>query len=274
MTQHTLGTLLSIGLVAASLQVAAAQEPVEVGIVEHLGETLALDSYTLLDEDGNPVVLAELFDRPVILTLVYFRCPSICTPLLQELSRNINNCDMDPGDDYRLVTISFDPREGAELARAKKTNFLATLDKKDVSPDDWRWLTGDAETIKRITEAVGFHYIKDKNQMDFVHAATIIFLSKDGKIVRYLNGLQFNPADMKLAVIDASEGRARSLMQKVQALCYSYDPTSRGYVLKINRVILGITVMFVLGFGGFLLLKKGRRGEQERPKQAEGGDSA
>ncbi len=270
MTQHTLITLISAGVVVAAASVASAQAPVEVGIVEHLGEVLPLDSYTFADEEGNPIVLGELFDRPVILTFVYFRCPSICTPLLQELSRNVNNCDMTPGEDYRLVTISFDPTETPELAKGKKANFLATLDKKQVSPEDWRWLTGDAETIKRITEAVGFHYIKDKNQVDYVHAATIMFLSEEGKIVRYLNGLQFNPADMKMAVIDALQGRARSLMQRMQALCYSYDPTSRGYVLKLNRVILGITVMFVLGFGGFLLFKKGRRSE---PSEPDGGES-
>jgi len=244
-----------------AVSTAVAQGPIEVGIEERLGEVLPLETFTFADEDGNPIVLKDLFDRPVVLTLVYFRCPSICTPLLQELSRNVNNCDLTPGEDYRMVTISFDPTETPELARLKKANFMATLDKKDISPDDWRWLTGDEETIRRITEQVGFHYIKDKNKVDYVHAATVIFLSSEGKIVRYLNGVQFNPADLKMAVIDATEGRARSFMRRVQALCYTYDPASRGYVLQLNRIILGITVIFVMGFGGFLLLKKSRRRE-------------
>lgn len=261
MTRHTHLTLLLCGTIFAAASVAAAQAPIKVGIQERLGETVDLETFTFVDEEGNPVVLKELFDRPVVLTLVYFRCPSICTPLLQELSRNVNNSDLTPGEDYRLVTISFDPTETPDLAKVKKTNFLATLDKKQVSPDDWRWLTGDEQTIKRITEAVGFHYIKDPNKVDYIHAATVIFLSSEGKIVRYLNGIQFNPADLKMAVIDASEGRARSFMRRVQALCYAYDPVSRGYVLQLNRIILGLTVVFVMGFGGFLLLRKSRRSE-------------
>jgi protein SCO1/2 len=249
---------------------AVAQGPIEVGIEERLGEILPLDTFTFADEEGNPIVLKDLFDRPVVLTLVYLRCPSICTPLLQELSRNVNNCDLTPGEDYRMVTISFDPTETPDLAKLKKANFLATLDKKDVSPSDWRWLTGNEENIKRITEQVGFHYIKDKNKVDYVHAATVIFLSAEGKIVRYLNGIQFNPADLKMAVIDATQGRARSFMRRVQALCYTYDPASRGYVLQLNRIILGITVIFVMGFGAFLLLKKRRRSE---PSSPHGGDT-
>lgn len=264
MIGHTRFILVFVGAMLAVAAGAAGQSAGEVGIEERLGEIIPLADFTFADEEGKPIVLKELFDRPVILTLVYFRCPSICTPLLQELSRNVNNSDLVPGRDYRLVTISFDPTETPELAKAKKKNFLATLDKKNVSPDDWRWLTGNEETIKRITEAVGFRYMKDKNGIDYVHAATVMFLSKGGKIVRYLNGVQFNPADLKMAVIDATEGRARSFMRTVQAYCYAYNPASRGYVLQLNRIILGITVLFVLGFGGFLLFKKSRRNAAPR----------
>ena len=258
MVRRTRLMLLMCGATFGVTSFAVAQAPPPVGVQERLGEVLDLETFTFLDEDGKPIILETLFDRPVILTLVYFRCPNICTPLLQELAKNVNNCDLTPGEDYRLVTISFDPTETANLAGLKKANFLATLDKKDVTPGDWRFLTGDAATIKRLTDAVGFYYIRDKNQVDYVHAASVIFLSKEGKIVRYLNGIEFNPADLKMAVIDASAGRARSFIQKIQALCYTYDPASRGYVLQLNRVILGVTVLFVMGFAGFLVLKKSR----------------
>lgn len=268
MMRHRLLILLFLGATIGNASSVVGQMA-KVGVEERLGEVLPLETFTFTDENDKPIGLRELFDRPVVLTLVYFRCPSICTPLLLELSKNVNNCDLTPGEDFRLVTISFDPTEGAELAALKKANFIATVDKKEVSPDDWRWLTGDAESIKRLTDALGFFYIKDENKVDYIHAATVIFLSAEGKIVRYLDGTEFNPADLKLAVIDASEGRARSFMQRIQKLCYTYDPTSRGYILRLNRVILGITVVFVLGFGGYLLAKGGRR--RHLPQESEGG---
>lgn len=125
-----------------------------------------------------------------------------------------------------------------------------------MQPEDWRFLTGDADNIRRLTDAVGFRYIRDKNGIDFVHAARMIFLSPEGKIVRYLNGTRCNPADLKMAVLDASAGRARSFMQRIERLCYSYDPQGRAYVLKINRIILGLTLLFVFIFGAFLLSGK------------------
>jgi protein SCO1/2 len=241
--------LLSVGSAGAE-----ETEP-RIGIEEHLGERIPLEELTFTDEEGAPLTLGTLFDRPVVLTLVYYRCPSICTPLLQEVAHVADLTDLEPGEDYRIVTISFDPNDSAELAKIKKANMLATLEHKQVPEDGWRFLTGEEDQIRRITEAVGFHYTRDANEIDFVHAATVIFLSPEGKIVRYLNGTRFNPADLKMAVVDASEGRARSFMQRIQRLCYSYDPEGRAYVLKINRIILGVTLIFAGAFGAFLFSK-------------------
>jgi protein SCO1/2 len=227
-----------------------------VGIEEHLDTTIPLADLTFTDEDGNPVVLADLFGKPVILTLVYFSCPGICTPLLNELSRVVQQSRMVPGKDFRMVTISFDPDEGFELARLKRINMLGAMEQNVPAPEDWRFLVGDEENIRKIVDAVGFRFVRDKNGIDFVHAASVMFLSPEGKIVRYLNTTRFNPADLEMAVIDAAEGRSRSLMQKVERLCYAYDPEGQAYVLKINRIILGITLVFVLLFVGFLVLRK------------------
>ncbi len=234
----------------------AAEEPLRIGVEERLGEYLPLEALSFSDEDDRPITLEELCDRPVLLTLVYYRCPGICTPLLQEVASAADRCDLIPGKDYRHVTISFDPKETAELAGLKKANMLAQMEKQQVPPDGWRFLTGDAENIRRITTAVGFGYAPDKNKVDYVHAGAAIFLSPDGMIARYLHGTEFNPADLKLAIVDASQGRARSFMQKLQRLCYSYDPEGRAYVLKVNRVILGVTALFAMTFGSFLLLRK------------------
>ena len=241
---------LSLAILLALATIGHAQETNEIGIDEQLGAKISLGELTFLDEQGQPVKLESLFDRPVVLTLVYYRCPGICTPLLNELTRAVDHCDLVPGKDYRLVTISFDPEETAELARQKRENMLAQLKNVTVSPDQWRFLTGDAENIRRLTEEVGFRYAPDQNGVDYIHAATVVFLSPDGMIARYLNGLKFNPADLKMAVIDASEGRARSFMQRMQRLCYSYDPKGRAYALNINRIILAVT----LGFAGTFAL--------------------
>jgi protein SCO1/2 len=254
-TRSTMLTLMLCGLLLAALPMVFGAERRPVGVEEHIGEMLPLEQYSFIGENDETVAFADLFDRPVVLTLVYYRCPGICTPLLTELASVVSKTDMAPGDDYRMVTISFDPREGSELARQKQVNMLAQIENHDIAADDWRFLTGDAENIKSITEAVGFHYIPDPNETDFVHAATLIFLGTDGKIIRYLNGTRFNPADLKLAVVDATEGRARSFMQRIQALCYSYDPEGHVYALKINRVILGVTLLFALCFAAFLMSK-------------------
>lgn len=247
------------GVMLTAVSVCAGQERPRIGIEERLGETIALDTLSFIDEDGQPIALRTLFDRPIILTLVYYRCPGICTPLLQELARVADICDLEPGKDYRIVTISFDPQESSDLAKNKQANMLASMSKKHVPKDGWRFLTGDAENIRKITEGVGFHYAPDENKIDFVHAATVMFLSSEGKIVRYLNGTLFNPADLKMAVLDASQGRARSVMQRIERLCYSYDPQGQAYVLRINRLILGVTLLFATTFGGFLLFKGYRR---------------
>jgi protein SCO1/2 len=251
--------LQAIPLLLMFTAICAAQEGDRVGIEEHLGTVVPLDELTFTNEQDEEIRFSSLTgDKPIVLTLVYYRCPGICTPLLQELVSNADKADIEPGIDYQLITISFEPKEDAEMARLKKTNMLAEFKNKKVPPESWSFLTGDEENIRKITEAVGFQYMKDTNEIDYVHAASIIFLSPDGKIARYLNGKQFNPAEMELAVADAAEGRSRSFMQRMQWLCYTYDREGQGYVLRVNRIILGVTMVFALGFGAFLLLRGGR----------------
>jgi len=251
-------------LVLVSAPARAQESAPQVGVDERLGEFVPLEGLSFSDEDGRTIPLKTLFDRPVLLTLVYYRCPGICTPLLQETARVVGLSDLEPGEDYRIVTISFDPEETASLAKFKQLNMLAEIENREVRPDAWRFLTGGADNIRRLTDAVGFRYIRDENGVDFVHAARMIFLSPEGKIVRYLNGTRCNPADLKMAVVDASAGRARSFMQRVERLCYSYDPQGRAYVLKNNRIILGVTLLFVLVFGAFLLSGKLLRSARAR----------
>ena len=241
------------------LDVTDVEEPVKgyadsktVGIDEQLGKTIPLD-LTFNDEQGKPVTLRSLIDKPTVLTLVYFRCPGICSPLMHEVAATVDEMDLEAGIDYDLITVGFDAREGPDLARVAKKNLLAGMDNK-IPDESWRFLTGDERNIAALTGSVGFLF--RKKDQDFEHPGTVIFLSEEGKIVRYLGGLKLLPADMKLAVYDAAEGKARSFMQQVQALCYSYDPEGKTYVLKVNRIVLFVT-LFLLGvFLLFLLLKR------------------
>jgi protein SCO1/2 len=220
-------------------------------IEEKLGETIPLD-LTFTDMAGNPVALESLFDRPTVLTLVYYRCPNICSPLLRGLATAVDQCDLKVGEDYDLLTISFDQREGPELSKIAHGTILQAMDTK-IPPGNWRFMTGDSENIKKITEAVGFYYVPEKE--DFDHPTVVMFLTKEGKIVRYLNGLTFLPVDMKMAILDATEGRVSNVMQKLQRLCFSYDAEERSYVLQVNRLILYGTLFLVALFGLYLFVR-------------------
>jgi protein SCO1/2 len=231
-----------------------------VGVEEKLGEIIPLD-LNFKDEAGNPVTLGEFITKPTILTLVYFRCPSICSPLMHEVADTVDKLDLVAGVDFNLVTVSFDAREGPELARIARANLLDGM-KKKIDPMSWRFLTGDALNIAPLTDSVGFRFKRDKE--DFMHPATVIFLSPEGKIVRYLGGMKLLPADMKMAVIDAAEGTPRNIMQKIQRLCFSYDPEGKTYVLKVNRIVLFATLFFLGVFLVFLLVKGRVKAKTER----------
>jgi protein SCO1/2 len=246
-----LALTLSVGSARAEAQPPSGGD---IGIEERLGTTLGLDE-TVIDEHGKPIALRELVDLPTLLVFVYYRCPAICDPLLRELAHNLDQLELRPGVDYRVLTISFDPTETPETARTKKAEIFGTM--QHPPPDGgWRYLTAKQPVIDRLTEAAGFKYQYDASTQSYVHASSLIFLTKQGKIVRYIGGLEFLPAQLKLAFYDAAQGHQRSVMRTLQRLCYAYDPAGRTYVLQINRLILGLTGVFVLVFVAFLVVRK------------------
>lgn len=224
----------------------------EIGFDEKLGESIPLN-LSFLDETGKPVLLSELFIKPTILTLVYYRCPGICSPLLTGVSNAVDETDLEAGKDFNIVTISFDPKETYTTAAEKKNNYLEAMQKK-IPAGSWHFMTGDSITIAKITDAVGFRYMPQGQ--DYMHAAAIMVLSKDGKIARYLYGIDFNPVDLKMAVLEASEGRTGPSIATLMKLCYSYDPDNKKYVLNITR-IAGSGIMLLLGlFIVVIIIKK------------------
>lgn len=220
----------------------------EVGVIEHLNEYIP-DDIMLTNEAGELVNLKDQIDKPTALIFVYYRCPGICSPLMDGLAEVVEKSDLDLSKDYQVLTISFDPRETIDLAIKKKNNYKSLVKGKNTQ-EGWKFFTADSINVVKATQSMGFRYKKTGN--DYTHAATVIVLSPDGKITRYLNGTYFLPFEFKLAILEASKGQAGPTINKILQYCYSYDPVGQAYVLNITK-ITG-TIILAMGLIIFLLL--------------------
>lgn len=239
----------TIGGFLFPLPLKSSEQPApEVGIVEKLGTTIPLD-VELYDEQGYKVPLRQLVNKTTVLTLVYYRCASICNPLLTELSRIVEKMDLELGKDYQILTISFDHHEKPELAASKRESYLSSI-RVPVNPAGWRFLTGDSASIRRVTDAAGFYFKQDSSA--WIHAAALIVLSPTGKVTRYVNGIQYLPFDVKMAIIEGMEGKEGPTIARLLRFCYSYDRESRSYAFNITRVggvvIVALAVLFAVVF--------------------------
>lgn len=226
--------------------------PPEVGIEEQLGATLPLD-LKFISSKGDTLSLREIIDKPVILTFAYYHCPGICTPLLTGLSEAVDIMDLEPGKDYRLITISFDHTEGSAVAEKWRKTYAEGM-KRKIPVDSWNFMTGDSISIKKLTSSVGY-YFKPDGENDFIHPAAIMAITSKGKVVRYLFGTKFLPFDLKMAVIEAQEGRITPTINKVLDFCFSYDPQGRKYVLDVTKLAGALSLFFVAIFLVILLIK-------------------
>ena len=231
-----------------------------IGIDEKLGQVIPLD-LSFYDENGNPVTLKQLIHSPTILALVYLHCPNVCSLLLQNLANVLNQLPAEPGKEYRVISVSFDDRENSRLALEKKKTYLKMI-QKPFPPEAWRFLTGDQENIHKLTDAVGFHF--ERVGDDFEHPVTLIVLAPDGKIVRYMYGADPLPFDLKLALVEAAEGRIGPTIAKVVRYCFSYDPKANKLVFNMLKVTGTVTLLFALSFILFLLLKGKKPYNEER----------
>lgn len=228
-----------------------------IGIVEKLGHYVPMD-VGLYDESGNLVQLKSIINKPTIIMFVYYRCPGICTPLLNDVAKVVDKMDLVIGRDYQILTVSFDYTELPETASEKKDNYLAEI-KKSVDPNGWRFFTGDSVNISRLTDSMGFYFQRSGN--DWVHPTAIIAVAPDAKITRYLYGINQLPLDVKLAVMEASTGKTGPTIAKVLNFCYAYDPEGKHYTFNIVRisgvVIVGLVAVFMFVF--VVLPKKAKR---------------
>ncbi len=245
---------LIITLWAILFPKAYAQSSIGVGIDEQLGSYLPMDA-KFVTSDGDTVTLKQVIDKPVLLALVYYECPGICSPMLNDLSWAIDKIELEPGADFKVVSLSFDPRENSAIAAKWKKNYLHSL-KRKFDEKDWIFLTGDSANIKKVTQAAGFNY-KPSKDSQYIHPATVIAISPQGKISRYVFGIDFiNPFDLKMALIDAKAGKTNPTIAKVLQFCFSYDPEGRKYELNITRIVGAVMLLGVGIFAAVVVLKK------------------
>jgi protein SCO1/2 len=236
------------------------REKPEVGIVDQLGKILPLD-LMFKDSSGKDVKLLDLIQKPTVLSLVYYHCPTVCKPLLGAKVDVLDRIDLVPGKDYNALTISFNEDETPENAKIIKDHFIQQFRKK-FPPDAWHFLTGDKETIRKLTDTMGFYFKRDGD--DFIHPTALVMISPKGKITRYFYGMAYLPFDIKLGLIEASEGKIGPAISKILLYCFRYDPEGKRYVFDILKVTATVTIFFLLIFVAWLSVSNRRRRMKDR----------
>ncbi|MEW5979153.1 MAG: SCO family protein [Acidobacteriota bacterium] len=235
-------------------------EPIRnVGIDQRLDEMLPLDT-EFRDESGQLVHLRDYFgEKPVILSLVYYECPMLCNEITNGLVSSLRALSFSIGQEFQVVTVSFDAREDSELARSVKTSYLKRYSRPSAEKG-WHFLTGDQTSIDRLTKAVGFRYNYDAQKNQFAHASGIMVVTPEGRLSRYFYGVEFAPRDLRLALVEAAQNRIGSLADQVLLFCFHYDPVQGKYGFAIMSAIRIVGTLFIitLGVSLWLLLRRER----------------
>ena len=259
--------LLSLVLGARGSHAQPAISPAELegdDVREQLDKPLPKDA-VFRDHTGKQVRLGDYFDgkRPVVLTLAYASCQVVCSMVLGAEVESLKQQAWTLGKEYRALTISIDARETPEIAAKKRRQMLALYGR---ASEGWDFLVGDEANIKRVAEAVGFQYRYDARQDQFAHPAVLMLTKPTGELARYLYGLQFDPTDVRLGLLEASHGRSISTIEKMILFCYMYDPIGAKYVVAAKNVMRVAGALTVLVLGGFLVLmfRRERRAQRTR----------
>lgn len=222
----------------------------EVGIKQKLNEQIPLDT-EVKDENGKTVKIGEYFGkRPVILALVYYECPMLCSEVLNGLTGTLKGLNFSAGKEFDVIALSFDARENdkPDLAKNKKVNYLQRYGREG-SENGWHFLTATQDSIDKITNAVGFGYKWDEQTQQFAHAGAIMVLTPDGRMSKYLYGIDYAPKDVKLALIESSENKIGTPVDQLLLYCYHYNPATGKYGLQILNVIRLGGILTLLGLG-------------------------
>lgn len=232
----------------------------EVDVEEHLGEMLPLD-VRLKDHEGRDVTLGDYFGkgRPVLVNLVYYECPMLCGLVLQGITKGIRQLEYLPGREFDVVTVSIDASETTELASKKRTNILDEV-AKDGAGSGWFFHTAEEKEIQRLAKALGFGFRWDEKDKQWAHPAVIFFASPEGKITRYLYGIEYPPFELKMAVLESGEGKVGKTLEKFLLFCFHYDSDSKGYkVAERARILGGALTLLVVGSFLAILWRKSSR---------------
>ncbi len=241
----------------------------KIHIEQRLGERAPLDA-PFVDSTGRAVQLGDVLgDRPVILALVYHECPKLCNQVLHGLMTALRGIDYTAGKDFDVLVVSFDPRETPKLAAGRKQGFVRLYDREGTA-DGFHFLTGEEDSIRKLTEAVGFNYAWDDRSAQYAHASAIMVLAPDGTISKYFYGIDYNTRDLRFGLVDASAGKVGTLADAILLLCFHYDPTTGKYGLIISRVIQlgGVLTVLCLGTFIFISLRSERRRAAQQSQEA------
>ncbi|MBD3299203.1 MAG: SCO family protein [candidate division Zixibacteria bacterium] len=234
-------------VVSAQVVMDSVAELQGIDVIEHPGDTIPLD-LTFTNDQGEEVMLGDYFhnEKPVILTLSYTNCPMLCTVLLNGLTNGVRGLEWRPGAEYQMVNVSIDPLETVELTQQRKKRYLESVGPMQ-SKRGWAFLVGNEDNINALSDAVGFQYYYDEKQDMYAHPAVIFILTEAGVISRYLYGIEYAPRDLKLSLLEASEGKIGSTVDRIILYCFHYDPDAGGYVLFASNVMrLGGLVTLIL----------------------------
>lgn len=224
-----------------------------VGIEQRLNQQIPL-GLVFRDEGGKTVTLRDYFgQKPVILNLVYYKCPMLCSEVLSGLVSSLKILKFDVGNQYNVLTVSFNPRETPDLAAASKAQYLKRYGRPGAA-EGWHFLTGPEESISALTQAVGFQYQYDAQTDQYAHATAIMILTPDGRVAQYYYGVEFAPKDLRLGLIQASSGKIGNLVDEVLLYCYHYDPATGKYGAVITRILKLSGIATIVLIGGMVLI--------------------
>ena len=225
----------------------------DVGFDQRLGESVPLDA-VFVDERGEQITLGDYFgERPVIMALVYYECPMLCSMVLNGLTSTLSTLEFDPGEEFEVVIVSFDTRETPAEASSTRATYLSRYDRPGTE-DGWHFLTGDVESVGRLTQSLGFRYVWIPESDQFAHAAGIVALTPEGQIARYFYGIEYAPRDVRLGLVEAADNQIGSLVDQVLLYCFHYDPVVGKYSAVAMNILRLAAAATVLALASFLIV--------------------